>query len=75
MPDFDITKIINIALILKSGVIILLVLYLFYGLVLIRQIQLMTKVVEVPITPILKIIVLVHFFLSLLLLLLAFTIL
>lgn len=75
MPDIDLSRFLHLSTIVKGGVITLVIMYTFFALILVRQIQLMTKVVEVPIASILKAIVYLHFALTLLLLVLTFTIL
>lgn len=66
---------INVAEVIKAGIILIIIFYVAFAGIILRQISLMTKVVEVPIAFILKIVVFIHFFLSLLLLIAAFTIL
>lgn len=65
----------NLAVLIKTGIIIIVIFYVLFALIIVRQVSLMTKVVEVPIAFSLRAIVWIHFLLSLLLLIVAFTIL
>ena len=73
--SIDLNILFQLPTVIKVGVIVLVFLYVLFALILIRQITLMVKVVEVPIASLLKVVVFVHFFLSLLLLALTFIIL
>lgn len=50
---------------LKLGIIILVLMYVIFAAVIVRQENLMAKVVEIPFSPILHVVALVHFFVSL----------
>ncbi len=75
MNIIDFVSMISIAAVVKSAVILILIIYILFAFIMVRQISLMARVVEVPIAFLLRLVVFIHFILSLLILVLAFTIL
>lgn len=71
MPDFSTAS--NIVyLAIKGGVLLLLFFYFIFSLILLRQITIMMQIVEVPINPVFRTIIIIHAVLALLVLLFAF---
>lgn len=61
--------------ILKLGVAILVLLYTIFAAIIVRQEQLMSKVVEIPFSPVLRMVAIVHLVISILALFMVFVLL
>ena len=57
---------------IKGGIIVLLIMYVLFSLIVLRQVTIMMQIVEVPINPIFRMIIILHAVLALVVLLFAF---